>query len=1017
MSDIAAEPEIGLAFRETGAPVADGAFRVARRGRVERTRRVGFTFDGKPYGALGGDTVASALLANGVHLMGRSFKYHRPRGILSAGSEDANALIGTSRGPGRFEPNTRATMQEVFDGLAAESQNRWPSLGFDIGAINDAIPHLFAAGFYYKTFKWPRPFWHHVYEPVIRAAAGLGRAPHEADPDSYTARYHHTDILVVGAGPAGLAAALAAGRSGARVLLVDEHSEMGGSLLSMPEIGIDARGAWSFLAETLAELASLPNVRLLPRTTAFGYFHQNMVALAERLTDHLASPPDGAPRERLWRVRAREVVLAQGAIEKPLVFDGNDRPAVMLASAARTMLNRYGVLVGEHPAVVTSHDSAYATAFELADAGATIPVIIDARPTVEPVLLDEAARRGIAVATGHTVLGTEGRMRVSGLKIAPVTGGTIGAARAIHCDAVLMSGGWTPSLHLFSHTKASLVWDEDLKTFLPGQSPEACVTAGGGAGHWGIAAALEDGARAGATAAAKVGHLGRVHDFSVEGERVETGATIAALPSRGTRGKAFVDHQNDVTAKDVRLAVREGMRSIEHVKRYTTTGMATDQGKTSNINALLIAAEALGKSPPEVGLTTFRPPYTPTTFGTFANHHAGATFEVTRKTPINGWAEAQGAVFEPVALWRRARYFPRGNETMREAVARECRATREAVGLFDASTLGKIEVVGPDAAEFLNRLYTNPFLKLAPGRCRYGVLLGEDGFIRDDGVIARIAEDRFHVTTTTGGAPRVLTMMEDYLQTEWPDLKVWLTSTTEEWATVALNGPLARAVLAPLVKGLDIAADAFPHMSVAECKVAGVPVRLCRMSFTGELGFEVNVPARHALAVWEAIWTAGQPHGITPYGTETMHVLRAEKGFIIVGQETDGTVTPDDAGLAWAIGKTKRDFVGMRSLARPDLVATGRKQLVGLLTRDPATVLEEGAQLVEEDARPPVPMIGHVTSSYWSETLGRSIALALVKDGRARIGETLYLPMPDTTIAAEVVAPVFYDPDGARFHL
>ena len=542
--------------------------------------------------------------------------------------------------------------------------------------------------------------------------------------------------------------------------------------------------------------------------------------------------------------------------------------------------------------------------------------------------------------------------------------------------------------------------------------------AGAGRGLWGIAAALADGAAAGAAAARDAGREARARrPHASTADRTGTGVTLKELPTdRDPAGaKAFIDFQNDVTAKDIRLAVREGMRSIEHVKRYTTNGMATDQGKMSNVNGLMIAADALGKAPPQVGLTTFRPPYTPTTFGTFAGYHQGATFEVTRRTPIDAWAEAHGAVFEPVALWRRAWYFPRPGEDMHAAVARECRTTRASLGIFDASTLGKIEVVGPDAVTFMERMYTNPWAKLGVGRCRYGLLLGEDGFIRDDGVIGRLAADRFHVTTTTGGAARVLNMMEDYLQTEWPDLKVWLTSTTEQWATVALNGPNARKLLEPLVEGLDISDDAFPHMSVAECTVAGFPARLFRISFTGELGFEVNVPARHGRALWEKLIEAGRQYDICPYGTETMHVLRAEKGYIIVGQDTDGTLTPDDAGLAWAIGKAKPDFVGKRSLARPDMVAKGRKQLVGLLTEDPKVVLQEGAQIVADPNEPkPMTMLGHVTSSYWSEALGRSIALAVVADGRAREGQTLHVPMPDRTVTAKVTGTVFYDPENTR---
>ncbi len=996
------------------------SYRLPGRGRVDHGQPLRFTFDGKTYQGLAGDTLASALLANGIHLMGRSFKYHRPRGVVSAGSDEPNALMGTDRGHGRYEPNTRATIQDLRADLRATSQNRWPGLAFDVGAINDRVGSLFSAGFYYKTFMWPRAFWDRVYEPVIRHAAGLGVSPTAPDADRYASRFAHVDVLVVGAGPAGLAAALAAGRAGASVMLVDETAECGGTLLSEPSVVIDGQPAWDWLAATMAELAALPNVKVLTRTTAIGYYHQNMIGLAQRVTDHLADCPADAPRERMWKVRAGAVVLAQGALEKPLVFDGNDRPGVMLAGAAQTYLNRYGVKVGNRPAVVTAHDSAWFAAFDLAEAGAKPAVIVDLRDEVDPALTGRARALGIETLLGRTVTGTSGRLRVSSVRVNPVRDGKAGAGREIACDAVLMCGGWTPCLHLFSHTKGSLAWDDALKAFLPGKKSETVEIAGAGRGLWGVAAALADGAVAGARAAAELGRSAVAPAFAVEADRTGSGVTLKELPTDRDPGKAkaFIDFQNDVTAKDIRLAVREGMRSIEHVKRYTTNGMATDQGKMSNINGLMIAADALGKAPPEVGLTTFRPPYTPTTFGTFAGYHQGATFEVTRKTPIDPWAEAQGAVFEPVALWRRARYFPQKGEDMHAAVNRECRAARAAVGIFDASTLGKIEVVGPDAVTFMERMYTNPWAKLAVGRCRYGLLLGEDGFIRDDGVIGRLAQDRFHVTTTTGGAARVLNMMEDYLQTEWPDLKVWLTSTTEQWAVIALQGPNARKLLAPFVAGLDISAEAFPHMAVAECTVAGFPARLFRVSFTGELGFEINVPARHGLALWETLHEAGQAHGICPYGTETMHVLRAEKGYIIVGQDTDGTLTPDDAGLTWAIGKAKPDFVGKRSLARPDMVATGRKQLVGLLTDDPQAVLEEGAQIVADPNQPkPMTMLGHVTSSYWSEALGRSIALAVVADGRARDGETLHVPMPDRTLTVRVVKnTVFYDPDGARLN-
>ncbi len=993
-------------------------YRVKGKGRVDHAKPVSFTFDGDRFEGVEGDTVASALLANGVHLMGRSFKYHRPRGAVTAGSEEPNALIGTTRGKGQFEPNTRATMQEIYPGLKTESQNKWPSLAFDLGAINDRLYMLFSAGFYYKTFMWPRSFWDSVYEPFIRKAAGLGKAPSEVDPDSYASRYLHCDVLVVGSGPSGIAAALSAGRAGSKVVLVDEHAEMGGTLLSEPSINIDGKGAWEWLEAALAELDNLPNVTRMTRTTAIGYYHQNMIGLVQKLTDHLADAPAAAPRERMWRVRAQEVVLAQGAIERPMVFHGNDTPGIMMAGAAQTFLNRFGVLVGENPVVLTSHDSAWYSAFDMADAGANVVAIVDTRPEVPAALVQQAMKRGIDTLVGHTATGAKGRLRVKALRVNPVRHGKVGPAQMLNCDAVLVCGGWTPSLHLFSHTKGSLHWDPEAKIYLPGHKTENVHIAGAGRGLWGIAAALEDGAKAGTDAVKALGRMTGTATYEVSNDRAGTGITQKELPTDRSAGKAkaFVDFQNDVTAKDIRLAVREGMKSIEHVKRYTTNGMATDQGKLSNMNGLTIASDALGKEAPQVGLTTFRPPYTPTTFGAFAGYHKGKHFEVTRRTPIDSWAEEHGAAFEPVALWRRAWYFLQPGEDMHKAVARECKATRESVGIFDASTLGKIEVSGPDATEFMNRMYTNPWTKLGVGRARYGLLLGEDGFIRDDGVIGRIRDDLFHVTTTTGGAARVLNMMEDYLQTEWPDLKVWLTSTTEEWATIALNGPNARKLLAPFVEGADISAEAMQHMSVVECTVGGFPARLFRISFTGELGFEINVPARHGKALWEKLWAAGQQYDICPYGTETMHVLRAEKGFIIVGQDTDGTVTPLDAGIGWAIGKKKPDFVGKRSLERPDIVAPGRKQLVGLLTDDPKTVLTEGAQIVDDPNQPkPMKMIGHVTSSYWSEALGRSIAMAVVEGGFDRMDQTLYLPGESgKPITAKVTSTMFYDPAGDR---
>lgn len=909
------------------------AFRLPSGGRVDRAHTLRFQFNGRPYQGFAGDTLASALLANGVQLVARSFKYHRPRGILAAGSDEPSALVTVVRDAGRHTPNLRATQIELYDGLLAYSQNHFPSLGFDLGAVNDLLAPLLPAGFYYKTFKWPVWAWHHVYEPLIRRAAGHGRAPTLPDPDRYAHRYAHCDVLVIGAGPAGLAAAQQAALSGARVIVCDEQAALGGSLLSEPGAAIP-------------ELAASDRVTLLPRTTAFGYYPHNFVGLAQRLTDHLAAPEPNQARERLWQVRAKEIVLATGALERPLVFPGNDRPGVMLASAARTYLHRYAVLPGRRIAIVTSHDAALRAAEDFRAAGAKIAAVIDTRQ-------------------GATITATGGRKRVAWVRL--------GDGRTIACDTVLMSGGFTPSVHLLSQARGALRFDPACQAFVPAAPLPGLRAVGACAGDFGS----------------------------------DTGGTLGAL---NPHGKAFVDFQHDVTAKDVALAVREGFRSIEHIKRYTTTGMATDQGKTSNLNALGIAADALALAPEQIGLTTFRPPYTPVTFGSFAGPARGTLFEPVRETSLHDRAVAQGAVFEDVGQWRRAHYFPRPNESMHDAVARECRAVRESAGLFDGSTLGKIEVVGPDAAEFLDRMYVNTIGALKPGRCRYAILLREDGFVLDDGIVARLAPDRFHVTTTTGGAARVLAMMEDYRQTEWASLDVWLTSVTEQWAVIGVQGPRARELLAPLVDDIDLA---MPHMAVAAGHIRGIPARLFRVSFTGELGYELNLPADTAGPIWDVI--AAQ--GVTPYGTETMHVLRAEKGYIIAGQEADGTTTPDDLGLTWAIGKAKRDFVGKRSLTLPGLAAPGRKQLVGLLTEDPSAALDDGAQIVDDPHEPaPMRVLGHVSSTYPSPTLNRTIALALLANGRARMGERLFVQMPDSAVAVQVVSPVFHDPQGTRLH-
>ncbi|MQB41919.1 sarcosine oxidase subunit alpha [Rhizobium sp. ICMP 5592] len=994
-----------------------GANRIAGKGRLTPARTARFTFDGKSYTALEGDTVASALLANGVHLVGRSFKYHRPRGILSAGAEEPNALLDISRDAARRQPNVRASVQEVFDGMKAQSQNRWPSLAFDVGGANNLLSAFFAAGFYYKTFMWPKAAWKHIYEPLIRRAAGLGVAPTEEDPDHYASRYAHCDVLVVGAGVAGLSAALAAAEAGAKVILCDEQAEAGGALRFDASVKIDGAEGYAWAQGVIAKLKSMDNVEVLTRTTAFGYYNHNFFGLAERVTDHLAKPGRDLPRERLWQVRAKRVILATGAIERHMVFPNNDRPGIMLASAARTYLNHYGVAVGAKIGVYTAHDSAYEAAFDLKRAGVSIAVIVDSRVRPGEAVAAEAKRLGIEVLSDYAVIDTAGKLRVSSMTVA--RNGSSGS-RKIAIDALLVSSGWTPSVHLFSQSRGKLKFDAEKQRFLPGTYVQDCLSVGACNGTDGLQAAIEESLAAGELMARATGASGE-GKISLHAEQAFewTGGMIGAAEGAGpdTNAKAFVDFQHDVCAKDIRLAVREGMHSIEHIKRFTTNGMASDQGKLSNMHGLAIAAEMLGKDIPQVGLTTFRAPYTPVTYGTLISHSRGAFFDPARKTPMHAWEEAHGAIFEDVGNWKRAWFYPRAGETMHQAVDRECRTAREVAGVFDASTLGKIEVVGPDAAQFLNLLYTNAWDTLKPGRCRYGIMTREDGFVYDDGVVGRLAEDRFHVTTTTGGAPRVLHHMEDYLQTEFPHLKVWLTSTTEQWAVIAVQGPKAREIIEPLVEGQDLSNEAFPHMSVAECKVCGVPARLFRVSFTGEVGYEINVPADYGQSVLEAVWARAEPLGACAYGTETMHVLRAEKGYIIVGQDTDGTVTPDDAGLSWAVSKKKTDFVGIRGLKRPDLVKEGRKQLVGLVTRDPKVVLEEGAQIVADPNEPkPMTMLGHVTSAYWSENLGRSIAFALVAGGRERMGKTLYVPMPDKTIAVEVTDLVFFDKEGGRIN-
>jgi sarcosine oxidase subunit alpha len=960
-------------------------FRTESGGRIDRDRPINFRFDGRRYQGFQGDSLASALLANDVSLIGRSFKYHRPRGILSAGSEEPNALVVVDRGAGRVTPNLRATQIELYDGLTARSQNRFPTLRFDLGAIAGLAAPLLPAGFPYKTFMGPAGFWKRLYEPAIRRAAGLGRAPRRADPDRYLHHYAHCDVLIIGGGPAGLAAALGASATGARVILCDEQAELGGSLLHQPNVTIDDWPAPDWAREAVDRLAG--SVTLLSRTTAFGWYPGNMIGLLQRVTDHLADPPATLPRERLWQVRAGRIVLATGAIERPLLFPGNDRPGIMLAEAARTYLHRYGVKVGQRAVIATACDSAYRAAIDLHKAGVTVPGIVDQRPEPAGQIVDAARSLGIPVHSAMTIGSTEGRGRVHTAKLS-------NGVDIIPCDTILMSGGWTPSVHLFSQSRGKLLFDAATATYLPSEG-----AVGGCAGVFGLADCLRDGTVAGGS---------EPRSFSVTGFPAMAPAAPPAPPPRDRA--VFVDFQNDVTTKDLGIATDEGFVSIEHVKRYTTAGMATDQGKTSGLNTMAAVAALTGQAMESVGQTTFRPPYTPVSFGALAGPYRAGLYAPVRLPPV----ATPNAVLEDAGTWKRARCFQQSNETIEAAVAREALAVRNEAGMLDASTLGKIEVAGPDAARFLSRIYTGDFTTLPPGRCRYAVLLGEDGFIRDDGIVARLpddplAGDHFHVTTTTSGAAFVLGHMEDYLQTEFTDMRVWLTSITEQWAVIALQGPRSAEALAPFVTGIDLAA--MPHMSVRLGRIGDIPIRLFRVSFTGEAGFEINLPPNDAQRVWDSL----RERGVTPYGTDAMHLLRAEKGHIIVGQDTDGTVTPHDAGLGWTIRGP--DFVGKRSLALPDLARPDRKQLVGLLSADPTVLLQEGAAVTPSapgDRPAPAVAIGHVTSSYRSPTLGRTIALALIAGGRSRIGESLLVAADRGPVAVTVTDPVFLDKPGER---
>jgi methylglutamate dehydrogenase subunit C len=990
-------------------PTNSQAWRNDTGGVIDRSATRHFEFDGTSYAGHPGDTLAAALLANGVRLVGRSFKYHRPRGIFSAGAEEPNALVELRSGA-RREPNTRATQIELYDGLIARSQNRWPSLAFDLLSLNGLAGPLIAAGFYYKTFMWPAAFWEKIYEPIIRRAAGLGRAAGVEDPDHYEKASCHCDVLIVGSGPAGLMAALTAGRAGARVVLVEQDFRLGGRILDERET-IDAIPGAQWLASIEAELQSLTNVRILPRTTLFGSYDQKAFVAVERVADHLAEPPPFQPRQRAWRIFAAQTVLSAGSIERPIAFGNNDLPGVMLAGAVRSYVNRYAVRPGSRAVIFAGIDDAARTAADLAAAGVAVVAIVDPRPDSSSAMQMAATACGASLLSGSVVeraLG--GKYGVQAVEIAGRAGG-----QTIDCDLVAISSGWNPTLHLASHLGHKPVWNPQIAAFVPQTLPEGMQVAGAAAGDFALGGALAAGISAGAAAAEATGH--RASRPALPQVATSPSAATPLWRVKNARGKAFVDFQHDVTVDDIVLAEREGFRAIEHLKRYTTLGMATDQGKTANVSGLALMAEITGTDIAKIGTTTFRPPFTPVAIGALGGHARGKHFRPTRLTPTHDWATAKRAVYVEAGPWLRAQYFPQPGDDWLAAALREARAVRERVGYCDVSTLGKIDVQGPDSATFLDRLYCNTMSTLAVGKVRYGLMLRDDGFVFDDGTAARLAANRWLVTTTTANAARVLQHMEFCAQVLWPDLDVQFASVTDQWAQIAVAGPRSRDLLRNVVdREFDLSNAALPYMATASITVCGGrPARLYRISFSGELAYEIAVPARYGESLMAALAAAGESFDALPYGTEALSMLRIEKGHA-AGAELNGQTTARDLGLAKMMA-AKKDFVGRMLSQRPALIDPDRPILVGFKPVDRSQRLTAGAHFVAVgDAAVAANDLGHMTSVAMSPTLGHSIGLGLLSRGTERIGSNVIAcdPVRGQSIEVAVCHPVFHDPEGVR---
>ena len=989
---------------------------------IDRNKPIKFEFNGKKLSGFEGDTLASALLSNDQVLVGRSFKYHRPRGIVASGSEEPNALINLGEKE-KFEPNQRATTIELFDGLKAASQNHWPSLNFDIGVVNNYLARFLPAGFYYKMFIHPRPFWKYIYEPFIRQSAGLGRAPSQKDHSQYEHFYAFYDLVIVGGGISGLNAALTAAESGLKILIIEQTPEWGGRcLVDFSTIGDETSA--EYVSRLVSELKKFQNVTMRSRMMGAGVYDHGYILGYERLNDHLAE--EDGPRHRLWRIRAKQIITATGSIERPISFPSNDIPGVMLASAVRDYAVNFGVATGNKIAVYTNNDDAYRTAITLNEVGVEVPIIVDARGSGGGALAERAKALGIRVENGKAISKVFGKKRVEAISICEHKDSGKGNEK-IACDCIAMSGGWSPVVHLYSHCGGKLKWDEKMALFKPDSSAKPTshdglpfVTAVGSANGFLLMQEVLKDAREGCleVVEASGGKVKKESFKLIEQEYENSLEAIWIAPQDADikkRSKIWLDFQNDVKINDVELAAREGFESVEHTKRYTTLGMATDQGKLSNINGLAILSSSLGKEIPKVGTTTFRPPYTPISLGSIGGSARDELFQPVRKTPMHDWHENNGAYMEPVGQWRRPFCYPQAGETYAKAVEREINQTRSSLGILDASTLGKLLVTGPDAGKFLDMLYTNMMSTLKMGKCRYGLMCSENGFLIDDGVVARIDEQTWLCHTTTGGADSIHAHMEEWLQTEWWDWKVYVTNVTEQYAQIGVVGPNARKLLEK-IGGVDVSREALGFMEWKDGNLGKYDARIFRISFSGELSYEIAVPAKQGLAFWGELIEAGKEFQVMPYGTEALHVMRAEKGFIMIGDETDGTVIPQDLNLDWAISKKKDDYLGKRAQERSFMVNPSRWKLVGLETLD-GSVLPDGAYAIADGVNPngQKSTQGRITSSYFSPTLKRGIAMGLVMNGPDRSGEIIEFPKIDgTVIRAKITSPVFYDPDGEK---